>query len=206
MGEPKGIKVLGTGVGYFEGKKFMGLLAQYKSGGCVDVSLRDQIMELVLPIINGVLVNKWSTTHNDDHDHFVNVAWVAVESALYKIDSNRPPSTAFNFITRIIYTSLCNYFKGQWKDHNESYKDKYTYAKQHFSQKTPFHDTIDNYKEKWRHCPTMLDILDAIEKLNETDDDASFMLTTKLAKMSGLNRNLVKWFLRLLREGDRYAA
>jgi hypothetical protein len=191
--------------GYFEGKKFMGLLAQYKSGGCVDISLRDQIMELTLPVIDGVLRGKWRNVH-DDYDHFVNVSWIAIESALYKINPNRPPSTAFNFITRAIYTSICNYFKGQWKDHNADYKDKYTYTKQHFSQKTPFHDTIDNYKEKWRHCPTMLDILDAIKKLNETDPDPSFMLVTKLSRMSGLNRNLVKWFLRVLRDGERYAA
>lgn len=189
---------------YFDNNYVEKLLTEYVMGGCTDVDLRDEIMsnaeELIKQIIRThklhLITNGREGTAFGD---LYQLAWVQIESSLYKFDFRPGHTKVFNMWSQVAKTVMLAHIKKESRD-----KRNYGAYKEHLDgRKGPSRYKFDRFIEEARdvckHHGGHNRILEALENLFETDNRPYDGLIDKLCKRSGMSRSKVSNFLRMLR-------
>jgi hypothetical protein len=189
---------------YFDNHKVEQLLIVYVNDGCIDVKKRDEIMSHASELIRQII-----RTHNfhniypgaDDasFNDLFQVAWVQIESTLYKFDSSQGHTKVFNMWSQVAKTVMLAHIKKEMRD-----KKNYKSYKKHLDTKSLQRSVIlrrfvDEAREVCKHNREYLDILGSLGKLYDVDQKPHEGLIGKLVKASGKSRSKISSFLRTIR-------
>jgi len=189
---------------YFDNHKVEQLLIEYVKDGCVAVKLRDEIMSHAAELIRQII-----RTHNfhniypgSDEASFgdlFQVAWVQIESTLYKFDWSPGHTKVFNMWSQVAKTVMLAHIKKETRD-----KKNYKSYKKHLDTKTLRRSVkldrfLNEAREVCKYNSGHYVVLEALEKLYEIDHKPHEGLIGKLVRISGLSRAKVSNFLRMVR-------
>lgn len=189
---------------YFDNDYVEELLAKYVWGGCVDVKLRDEIMinasELIRQIIRThklhLLTNgKEGTAFGDLYQ----IAWVQVESSLYKFDFRSGHTKVFNMWSQVSKTVMLAHIKKESRDKRNGGAYKEHLDSRDTSLNYQFERFIEEAKGICKYDDDHLKIITVLEDLACNDSKPYDGLIEKLTKKSGLSRAVVSNFLRMIR-------
>lgn len=189
---------------YFDNDYVEKLLTEYVKGGCTDKKLRDEIMsnasELIRQIIrthklHTLTSGKEGTAFGDLYQ----LAWMQIESSLYKFDYRPGHTKVFNFWSQVAKTVMLAYIKKESRD-----KRNYGAYKEHLDGKhRPANFKMERFLDEAReiccHNEAHLKIIDALQDLLDTDNKPYDGLIDKLVKRSGMSRSKISTFLRTVR-------
>lgn len=188
---------------YFDNSYVESLLKEYVWGGCTDVKLRDKIMENASELIRQIirthkmhlLIGREGTSFGDLYQ----IAWVQIESSLYKFDSRPGHTKVFNMWSQVAKTVMLAHIKKESRD-----KRNYDAYKGHLDLKGrpinyKFNRFIKEAEEIFKYDDEGLELIRAMEHLAATDSKPYDGLIDKLSKHSKLSRSKVSNLLRAIR-------
>jgi len=184
---------------YFDRKVVEDLLVKYQKTGCTDIKLRDEIMSHTAQLINAVVKTHRLHLLARDNDHFdelCQVAWVAIERALYKFVPGK--ANVFNLFTQIVKTSCLAAVK---KDRVDSVM-RGKYRAQLDLNCVKRHSEIERFfkelREVCKYIPDYLKMADALEEIYLEDDKPEEFLFKKVSERTGLSVYNVKRFFKFI--------
>lgn len=189
---------------YFDNHKVEQLLIRYVDDGCINVKLRDEIMGHAAELIRQII-----RTHNfhniypgsDDasFNDLFQVAWVQIESTLYKFDSSPGHTKVFNMWSQVAKTVMLAHIKRETRD-KKNYKSYKTHLDTKMIRRSIiFERFINEAGEICKYNKEHVRILDALRELYDEDDKPHEGLIGKLVSKSGLSRPKISNFLRQMR-------
>lgn len=191
---------------YFDNLRVEELLIEYVTGGCVSVHLRDAIMSHASELIKQVI-----RTHKLDRIYqgrdrtgfsdLFQIAWAQIESTLYKFDTKPGHKKVFNMWSQVARTVILAHIKKESRHRQRSYADSY---KRHLVNRhtTPSPDFTRFIMEIRKICEDnddYLRIIEAMERVYETDSKPSDGLIYKLAVLSELPKAIIQEFFEMVR-------
>jgi len=189
---------------YFDNNYVEKLLTEYVKGGCTNVKLRDEIMsnaeELIKQIIRThklhlITNGKEGTAFGDLYQ----LAWVQIESSLYKFDYRPGHTKVFNMWSQVAKTVMLAHIKKESRDKRNYGAYKEHLDGRHRPASYKFQRFLEEAREVCKHHTSYSKVLDAIEWLFEYDPRPYDGLIDKLVRRSGLTRTKVSSFLRMIR-------
>jgi hypothetical protein len=189
---------------YFDNDYVEGLLTEYVKGGCTNVELRDRIMsnaeELIKQIIRThklhlITNGKEGTAFGDLYQ----LAWVQIESSLYKFDYRPGHTKVFNMWSQVAKTVMLAHIKKESRDRRNYGAYKEHLDSRHRPAGFKFQRFLEEAREICTHHTGYSKVLDAIEFLFDNDPRPYDGLIDKLVRRSGLTRTKVSAFLRMVR-------
>lgn len=189
---------------YFDNPLVETLMTQYVQGGCTDVDLRDEIMshaeELIKQIIRThrlhlIGAGKDGATFFDLYQ----LAWVQIESSLYKFNYGPGHTKVFNMWSQVAKTVMLAHIKKESRDRRNygSYKEHLGHR---FRISNPkFERFIEEAEELFKYNEGHLKIVDALKELAFNDPRPHEGLICKLVERTRLPRARIVNFLRLVR-------
>lgn len=188
---------------YFDNYKVEKLLTEYVHGGCIDVIMRDDIMSHASELITQIIrTHKFQNIYGTDEASFndlFQVAWVQIESTLYKFDSSPGHTKVFNMWSQVTKTVILAHIKKEMRD-----KKNYKSYKNYLDAKSDKNSIIiDRFlveaKGICKYNKEHLHILDSMRKLYKIDQKPHEGLIGKLVGISGMSRIKVSSFIRAIR-------
>jgi hypothetical protein len=192
---------------YFDNDAVEKLLNKYVEGGCVDVSLRDEIMSHAEELIRQII-----RAHNFEYifpgrdgssfNELFQVAWCQIEKTLYKYNPKPGSPKVFNMFSQVAKTRILAYLKKEKRDKKNmpSYKD---YLQRRHKTKSKsiedfeaFISELENFVD---YDDDFLELVVALKELWLNDDKPYDGLKTKLKNKTGKNQSVVTQFLRIIR-------
>lgn len=192
---------------YFDNPVVEKLLKEYVDGGCVCVSLRDQIMSHAEELIRQVIrTHNLHNIYGKDPASFndlFQLAWVQIERTLYKYDSSPGHTKVFNMWSQISRTVILAHIKREGRD-KKNYNPYLSHTLNKENNKISKENTklerfIEEAYQICKYNPEFVNLIACIEELYETDNKPHDGLIGKLVKGSGLSRAKVHQFIQLLR-------
>jgi hypothetical protein len=189
---------------YFDNHKVEQLLIKYVKDGCVNVKLRDEIMGHAAELIRQIIrthnfQNIYPGSDEASFNDLFQVAWVQIESTLYKFDSSPGHTKVFNMWSQVAKTVMLAHIKRETRD-----KKNYHSYKSHLDTKSIKRSIlidrfINEAREICKYNKEHLGILNALRKLYDVDDKPHEGLIGKVVTISGVSRSKVSCFLRQIR-------
>lgn len=185
---------------YFVNSEVEALVIKYQATGCTDIALRNEVMSNADKLIKGVintfnLHNVYTGKDNASYYDLYQVAWLQIEKTLYKFDPTEGHTKLFNMWTSIAHTVMLAEIKKDSKDRISytkyldhslaTFRDKSVQLEHFFSQA----------KEMFKFDDMAIALIDAIEKMYDTDPEPWNGIKTKLCKITGFKRPEVTKFL-----------
>ena len=189
---------------YFDNQHVESLMTEYVRGGCIDVKLRDEIMinasELIRQIIR---THKLHTLGNGKEgtafSDLYQLAWVQIESSLYKFDARPGHTKIFNMWSQIAKTSMLAHIKKESRDKRNSGAYKEHLDTRSKPKNYQFERFISEAENICQYDDTHLEIIKAIKSLSESDPKPHDGMIDKLSKLSGVSKSKVSDFIRKIR-------
>jgi len=189
---------------YFDNQYVEELLTEYVKSGCTVVHLRDRIMENASELIRQIIrTHKLHLLGNGKEGSafgdLYQLAWMQIESSLYKFDYRPGHTKVFNMWSQVAKTVMLAHIKkesrdkrncGAYKDHLNSRRNPKNYKLQRF---------VDEAKNVCKFNTDHIKIIKSLEELMAKDNRPHDGLIDKLVKKSGLPRSKVSNFLRTVR-------
>ena len=173
-------------------------------GACVDVNLRDEIMshasELIIQMIRAQnLHNIYPGRDDSSFNDLYQIAWVQIESTLYKFDYGPGHTKVFNMWSQVAKTVILAHIKKESRDRKNSqgYRRHIRHNKIHDCPKLS--RFVEEAKIIFKYNEEADKFLMALLELYQKDDRPHEGLVGKLAEESGLSKQQVSAFLRQLR-------
>jgi hypothetical protein len=189
---------------YFDNKAVEALMTDYVKGGCTDVTLRDKIMENAGELIRQIIrthklhligAGKDGTTFYD----LFQIAWVQIESSLYKFNYGPGHTKVFNMWSQVAKTVMLAHIKKESRDRRNygNYKDHLGHRERISNPK--FERFIEEAVQLCQYNDGHLLIIQALQSLAKDDPRPHEGLISKLVEHSRQPRSKVVAFLRLIR-------
>ena len=189
---------------YFDNLYVEKLLAEYVKGGCTKADLRDRIMDNASELIRQIIrTHKLHLLGNGKEGaafgDLYQLAWMQIESSLYKFDYQPGHTKVFNMWSQVAKTVMLAHIKkesrdkrncGAYQDHLESRHKPKNFKLQRF---------VEEAKDVCRYNIDHVKILASLEYLIANDNRPHDGLIDKLVRKSGLPRSKVSSFLRTVR-------
>lgn len=189
---------------YFDNQYVEEVLTEYVKGGCTKAYLRDKIMENASELIRQIIrTHKLHLLGNGREGaafgDLYQLAWMQIESSLYKFDYRPGHTKVFNMWSQVAKTVMLAHIKkesrdkrnsGAYKDHLDSRHRPKNYRLQRF---------VEEAKDVCQYNTDHIKILNSLENLIAKDNRPHDGLIDKLVKKSGLPRSKVSNFLRTVR-------
>lgn len=188
---------------YFDNQYVESLMKEYVWGGCTDVKLRDKIMEnaseLIRQIIRTHKLHLLTGREGTSFGDLYQIAWVQIESSLYKFDSRPGHTKVFNMWSQVAKTVMLAHIKKESRDKRNygAYKDHLDLKGRPVNYK--FHRFIEEAQEIFKFDDEGLKVIEAMKHLADHDPKPYDGLIDKLSKRSGLSRSKVSALLRTIR-------
>lgn len=189
---------------YFDNDLVESILVEYHKTGCTDIHLRDEIMvhsrELIINVIrthnlHNIYAGKDESSFNDLYQ----IAWVAIESALYKFNNDPGHPKIFNLWSQITRTSILAAIKKDNRDKKNSEGYRYYLDERAIKRHAKFNRFMEEAKEVCKYCDDFMKIIRTLEELYFTDPKPHEGLIGKLTKRSGMSRAKIIKFIKILR-------
>lgn len=189
---------------YFDNQYVEKLLTEYVRSGCTNANLRDRIMDNASELIRQIIrTHKLHLLGNGREGaafgDLYQLAWMQIESSLYKFDYQPGHTKVFNMWSQVAKTVMLAHIKkesrdkrncGAYKDHLDSRHKPKNYKLQRF---------VEEAKDVCRYNIDHMKILESLEELIAKDNRPHDGLIDKLIRKSGLPRSKVSNFLRTVR-------
>lgn len=189
---------------YFDNNYVEKLLTEYVKGGCTDIRLRNEIMENASELIRQIIrTHKLHLLGNGREGaafgDLYQLAWMQIESSLYKFDYRPGHTKVFNMWSQVAKTVMLAHIKKESRD-----KRNYGAYKEHLdSRHRPSNYKLERFlveaKEVCKFNVAHASIIEALESLINEDPRPYDGLIDKLVKRSGMPRAKVSGFLRTVR-------
>lgn len=192
---------------YFDNEVVENLLDRYVKRGCVDVSLRDEIMSHA-----GELIRQIIRAHNFEHifpgrdgssfNELFQVAWMQIEKTLYKYNNSPNSPKVFNLWSQIAKTRILAYLKKEKRDKKNMPLYREYLTRRNKSRTKSIEDFEKFLEELEIVCNDDEDftvLVGAIKKIWLTDDKPHDGLKSKLKDASGINPNTINQFLKMIK-------
>lgn len=181
------------------------LVIQYVKGGCVDVELRNKIMEHVPHFLSGVIkafkfYKALPIKDPNIIEELTQVAWKQIEKTLYKFDCSEGHSRLFSQWTQVAKQCILAELKVKVKD-----LTGYDGLKKHMKRDRHTFKPIDwqrlmsEARDMFQYDDESIQIINHLEHLALNDDNLYECLIGKLIKSTGHNRPRILKFLKELR-------
>jgi len=189
---------------YFDNALVEKLLVEYHKTGCTDVVLRNGIMkhvdELIINVIrthnlHNIYSGKDDSSFNDLHQ----IAWVAIESSLYKFNNGPHHPKVFNLWSQVCRTSILAAIKKDNRDKKNSEGYRYYLDEKVIKRSAQFGRFLAEARDVCKYVDDFMKIIDALEELYFTDPKPHEGLIGKLTKQSNMSRAKIIKFVRILR-------
>jgi DNA-binding ferritin-like protein (Dps family) len=187
---------------YFDNEEVEKVVTKYHETGCTDVALRNEIMshadQLIINVIRThSLHNIYSGKDESSFNDLYQIAWIAIESALYKFKPGK--AKIFNLFSQIARTSILAAIKKDNRDKKNSESYRYYLDEKSIKTKAKFMRFMDEVRSVCKYCEDFINITDALEKLYMTDNKPHEGLIGKLTEESDMSRAKVIKFIKILR-------
>lgn len=182
-----------------------GLVTEYVKGGCVDVQLRNRIMEHVPQFLKGVIKTfkfHQVLTIKDPHitEELTQVAWKQIEKTLYKFDYSDGHSKLFSQWTQVAKQCILAELKVKAKDiSGYNGLKKHMLAGRSTLKPIDWQRFITEARDIFQYDDESIQIINHLEHLILNDDNLYDCLIGKLAKSTRLTRTRIVRFLKELR-------
>lgn len=189
---------------YFDNDSIEKLLVAYHKRGCTNVELRNQIMantdELITNVIrthnlHNIYVGKDESSFYDLHQ----IAWCAIESALYKFDNSPGHSKLFNMWSQIARTAILAAIKKDNRDKKNSESYRFHKDEQAIKRSAKIKRFLEEVREVCKYCTDFMHIVQTLEDLYYSDPKPHEGLIGKLTKNSKMSRAKILKFIKILR-------
>lgn len=189
---------------YFDNYKVEQLLTRYVDGACIDIELRDAIMENATELIRQVirthnLHNLYPGREQSSFNDLCQIGWNQIESTLYKFDSSPGHTRVFNLWSQVAKTVILAHIKKETRDK----RNQNGYRKHQQIRAKAIPRKLDRFlQEAAQVCKYNEDyskLVKCVRKLYERDDRPYEAMVFKLVKLSRLSRQRVSGFLKFLR-------
>jgi hypothetical protein len=189
---------------YFDNPEVERLLTIYVKGGCVNVGLRDQIMEHAEELISQVirthnLHNIYGGREDSTFGDLFQVAWCQIESTLYKFDWRPGHAKVFNMWSQVAKTVCLAYIKKESRDKKNSPTYKTHLQTSHRRTSPMFERFLLEVRDMFKYNEDYLCVIDALEHLQRNDSRPYDGIIGKLVKTSGLSRSKISEFIKVIR-------
>lgn len=200
---------------YFDNDAVEKVLCRYVKRGCVDVSLRDEIMSHADELIRQII-----RAHNFEHifpgrdqssfNELFQVAWMQIEKTLYKYDDGPNSPKLFNMWSQIAKTRILAYLKKEKRDKKNMPTYREWIQRRHKTRSRSiedFEEFLNELKLLCNYDDDFTDLTESMKKLWLSDDKPYDGLKVKLQKISGKELNVINQFFRLIRlHRDEFSA
>jgi len=189
---------------YFDNSLVESILVEYHKTGCTDITLRNDIMhhsnELIVNVIrthnlHNIYAGKDESSFNDLHQ----IAWCAIESALYKFNNEPGHPKIFNMWSQIARTAILAAIKKDNRDKKNSEGYRYYLDERSIKKSAKFERFMEEAKEVCKYVEDFMKIICALEELYFHDPKPHEGLIGKLTKSSEMSRAKIIKFIKILR-------
>lgn len=189
---------------YFDNDAVEKILVEYHKTGCISVYLRNEIMahadELIINVIrthnlHNIYAGKDDSSFNDLYQ----IAWCAIESALYKFNNDPGHPKIFNMWSQIARTAILAAIKKDNRDKKNSENYRFYLDERSIKKSTKLNRFMEEAKEVCKYCEDFMRIIESLEELYHTDVKPHEGLIGKLTKSSGMSRAKIIKFIKILR-------
>lgn len=189
---------------YFDNDAVEAIIIKYHKTGCTDIGLRNEIMkhadELIINVIrthnlHNIYAGKDESSFNDLYQ----IAWVAIESALYKFNNDPGHPKVFNLWSQIARTAILAAIKKDNRDKKNSEGYRYYLDERAIKRSAKFDRFVKEAKDVCKYCDDFMKIINALETLYLHDPKPHEGLIGKLTKLSGMSRAKIIKFIKILR-------
>lgn len=188
---------------YFDNDVVEELVVRYQKSGCIDLNLRNEIMnhshELIIQVMRtNNLQNIYPNRDASAETDLFQAAWSEIERSLYKFDTKRG-TKIFNLWTQVARASMLALIKRESRDrkNQNAYKG---HLKRSTKQSLSFERFIEEVTEVCKNNPEHLKIINALNEIYKNEDKPTEALVSKLIQKSGLSRVKVQKFFNQIRD------
>jgi len=189
---------------YFDNSLVESILVVYHKTGCTHIETRNEIMthadELIINVIRTHnLHNIYSGKDESSFQDLYQIAWCAIESALYKFNNDPGHPKIFNMWSQIARTAILAAIKKDNRDKKNSEGYRYYLDERAIKRSAKFDRFMKEAKEVCKYCDDFMKIINSLEELYFTDQKPHEGLIGKLTKNSGMSRAKIIKFIKILR-------
>jgi len=189
---------------YFDNAAVERLIREYHKTGCTDVALRDKIMENASELIINVIYthnlhNIYGGNDDSSFNDLFQLAYVQIESTLYKFNLSKGHSKVFNMWSQVARTAILADIKKKNRDRKNVDKYKAHLSNKLRDERSNFYRMLDEAKDIFKYSDEHMAIINALEKLLLSDNKPHEGIICKLSKLSKLPKLRVAKFLRIFR-------
>jgi len=189
---------------YFDNDAVELILIEYHKTGCTKVEIRNEIMvhanELIINVIRTHnLHNIYGGRDDSSFNDLYQIAWVAIESALYKFNNEPGHPKIFNMWSQIARTAILAAIKKDSRDKKNSEGYRFHLDERSIKRPAKFDRFMREVKDVCKYCEDFMKIVNSLEKLYFTDPKPHEGLIGKLTKNSEMSRAKIIKFIKILR-------